>query len=273
MGKLAVRARLYRRLSCCAAALVALVSAASAAQTDVQLNLTREVLEVSGARAGLQRLPALVGSMTEKDPRIAGLAPDQRKKVDEKLKASVDPDRMYRTMAGEALKRFREQPFREFLAVYRTALAERFVELDLRALEPTVWEAKQAYLKTVTPAQMNQPRAVLLAELDEATGSSAAEAEVTLRGVSALLTKRGDETEEAFAARRDQVRQKVYVNARAKFIVEHLFTYESVSDADLERFVRLNQSEAVSYTSRVISVAALVAVLEGLDRLASALSE
>jgi hypothetical protein len=231
------------------------------------------VLEASGARAALERVPALLGTVVESDPRIASLPPDKRQTFQEKFAVAVDPYTMYRAMVEESLKRFREEPFREFLAVYRTALAERFVELDLRAMEPQLWQAKEAYAKTVTPAQMSQPRAVLLAELDEATGSSAAEAEMALRSVSALLIKRRGESDEAFAARREQLRQKAYANARAKFVAEHLFMYESVPDADLERFVRLNQSEPVSYTSRVISVAALVAVLEGLDRLTSALGE
>jgi hypothetical protein len=70
--RLRVTAPLRRRLSWCAAVLIALASAPSIAQTDLQLNLTREVLEASGARAALQRVPALVGSSEVRSAVAAG---------------------------------------------------------------------------------------------------------------------------------------------------------------------------------------------------------
>jgi hypothetical protein len=118
--------------------LVVFATAPSFAQSDLQLNLTRKVFEASGARPALERVPALLGTVAESDPRIANLPPDKRKAFEEKFAAALDPDTMYRTMVEESLKRFREEPSREFLAVYRTALAERFVELDLRAMESKV---------------------------------------------------------------------------------------------------------------------------------------
>jgi hypothetical protein len=253
--------------------LVAMATTPSLAQSDLQLDLTQEVLEASGTRGALERLPALTRAQAQSDPRVAGLTPEERKRFEATFAAAFDPEAMYRTIVAETLERFHEEHFRDFLAAYRTPLAEHLVQLGLRVMEPQAWQAKEAYLKTVTPAQMEQPRAALLGELDVATLASAMEAEITLKALSGLVAQRQGETDEAFAARYEQLREKVYVNAHAKFIAAQLFVYESVSDADIESFVRLNQTEPVSYTSRAISVATLAAMLQSLDRLMSALTD
>ena len=60
-------------------------------QTDLQLNLTREVLEACGARAGLQQLPRLVWSMAQDDPRLDMLAPEERRKLEDTLEGRDRP--------------------------------------------------------------------------------------------------------------------------------------------------------------------------------------
>ena len=112
-------------------------------------------------------------------------------------------------MVDETLKRYHEERFREFLAACRTPLFERVLELDMRGLEPEVWRAKEEYLKTLTPAQLEEPRAVLLADLDDATRASAVEAELGLKAVAGFLVKRPGESDEAFTTRYEQIRQKL----------------------------------------------------------------
>jgi hypothetical protein len=149
-----------------------MASAPGIAQTDLQVNLTREVLEAAGTRLSLQRLPALAWAMVENAPSVESLGPDERHILERQLAAAVEPEIMYRTMVEETLKRFNEGHFREFLAAARTPLFERFVELDLRALEPEAWRAGEAYLETLTAAQLEAPRALQLAELDDAIAAS-----------------------------------------------------------------------------------------------------
>jgi hypothetical protein len=249
---------------------VALSSVAGGAE-QADRDLVGKVLDASGTRAALDRLPALARAQAQADQGVQALPEDQRKRVEDAFVAAFAPAAMYKTMSDELLKRFDAESFQGYLEAYRSPLAQQFVKLDLRLMEPAVWKDKEAFVKALAPERLTEPRGALLKELDDATMASAPEAQASLRNLAGRLERQPGETEPAHADRVRRLRENAYTAAQNRYVATRLFAYQGVADGELEKYVRLNQQEPVSQVSRAIAMASLVAMLESLDRLAAAL--
>jgi hypothetical protein len=234
-------------------------------------DVVRQVLDASGTRAALDRLPGLARAQAQADPGVQALPEDQRKRVEQAFVAAFDPGAMYKTLSDDLLKRFDAEQFRDYLEAYRSPLAQEFVKRDLRLMEPEVWKAKEAFVKAFPPERLQERRAALLKELDDATMASAPEAEASLRNQAQRMQRQPGEREEVHADRVRRLREAAFTTAQNRYVAARLFAYEGVADADLEKYVRLNQQDAVSQTARAISMASLVGILDSLERLEASL--
>jgi hypothetical protein len=216
----------------------------------------------------MAQLPGLIYGQLRSQPA----PPDTPKgeAVVQALKDSFQADRLYETLADRVARRFDPARGATVAAILRTDLSRRMAKLEAEASRPEMLTTMMAYAARMMISDRPTPTRVdLVRRLDIATGSTtltlavdvAARQGVT-RVVDVVLPPAQRRNPPATSDRSlSGLSPDANASARTATEVALLFTYRTVSDEDLTRYVAFAESEDGQWLARLVREA-IVDVIE-----------
>jgi hypothetical protein len=240
-------------------ALVAVLWPASLASAPERPALVNEVLELSGLREKMAQLPNLVYGQLRTQPAPPDASAGEA--VARALKDSFQGDRLYSALADRVARRFDPSRGATVAAILRTDLSRRMARLEVEASRPEMLATMMAFAARIMISERPAPTRVdLVRRLDIATGATtmtlaidvAARQGVT-RVVDVVLPPAQRRNPPATLDRSlSGLSPDATASARTATEVALLFTYRSVSDDDLARYVAFAESEDGQWLARLV---------------------
>ena len=243
-----------------AATLVALICCPAAwVHAAERPALVDEVLDLSGLREKMAQLPGLVYGQLRTQPA----PPDGPggEAVIRALKDSFQGGRLYESLADRVAQRFDPARGARVATILRTDLARRMAKLEVEASRPEMLTTMMAFAARIMISERPAPARVdLVRRLDIATGATsltvaidvAARQGVT-RVVDVVLPPAQRRNPPATSDRSlSGLSPDATASARTATEVALLFTYRTVSDEELARYVAFLESEDGQWLARLV---------------------
>jgi hypothetical protein len=243
-----------------AAILLALMSCPAArVQAAERPPLVDEVLELSGLREKMAQVPGLVYAQLRAQPA----PPDDPagEAVIRALKASFRGDRLYESLADRVANRFDPARGAKVATILRTDLARRMAKLEAEASRPEMLTTMMAFAARIMISERPAPARVdLVHRLDIATGATSLTVAVDVaarqgvtRVVDVVLPPAQRRNPPVTSDRSPSgLSPDAAASARTATEVALLFTYRTVSDDELARYVAFAESEDGQWLARLV---------------------
>ena len=211
--------------------------------------LARELLEKSGMEAVIEELPKHY---------LSGLAENKGEMPPELFTAlssaglkAYDPRKMKSRVLSNLQRDFDNQRMQVVMDWLNSPLGQKITALENAASTPEAAQEMIGYVKELQRRPASQSRLALVQRLDTATSSSEKSAEiilVTLLGTATAMDAILPKERQVGAARiRQQMelkRPEVLTGCRQMMRIGFLYTYRTLTDHELERYVTFAESEA-----------------------------
>ncbi len=249
-----------------------------------QIALIKEVINLSGLNKSIEQIPAQI--RTQYDQKLeqfnaqlaqnkAQMSPQNYEKAYEIINKefpnlfdeSFKVDELSSTVINYFHNNFDQQRILLVLNWLRSPLGERLSRLELSAQSP---EARQGMINFSAQLQSNpssQERINLAQRLDEATNSTRFIEEVvkattvsTMKGLQPMFSDDKTFTEERLEEETNKnisQNREIFKNAT---LVSFLFTYRSVSDEELMKYIDFSESDAGKRYNKISQQAFLEAI-------------
>jgi hypothetical protein len=221
--------------------------------------LVDEVLELSGLREKMAQLPSLVYGQLRSQPAPPDTPTGEA--VVQALKDAFRGDRLYEALADRVARRFDPARGATVAAILRTDLSRRMAALEVDASRPEMLSTMMAYAARIMITDRPAPARVdLVRRLDIAMGATSLTLAVdvaTRQGVTRVVdvvlppAQRRNPAATSDGSLRS-LSPDANASARMATEVALLFTYRTVSDEDLTRYVAFTESEDGQWLARVV---------------------
>jgi hypothetical protein len=188
------------------------------------------------------------------------------------IEKAYDPARMNRELVVEVAKRQQAEPLEKALVAMRSPLARRITALEVEASRPEAAEQLLAFagrLPTNPPSPQRHELILRIEEVTRSTDVAQAVHDATLLGLlrAATVARGGPQEElaqlertlaESAPQRREAMHNQV--------VLSLLFTYRSVSEAELAEYVKLLESDSLRWFNDVVSRGLVVVLTQAAER-------
>lgn len=239
-------------------AVLALIGVAAPATAAERPPLVDQILELCGLREKIEHLPGVVYSQLHDQPAPPDLT--SREAVTRAIQEAFEARRLYGTVADGVARRFDPGRGEALAATLQTDLMRRMARLEVEASRPEALGNMIAFAARMMISERPAPaRMALVRRLDAAIGATALSLAVDVasrQGVTRVVdvvlpTTQRRNPPATFDRSLSGLSPDVSASARAAIEVALLFTYRSVPDDDLARYVEFTESEPGQWLNRL----------------------
>lgn len=232
-----------------AACALAFIAPAAWAQAPGPLSAVREAMALAGIDAQLEQVPqAAVGQVEQRRERLpADLADWLAVNLAELFSAR----RMREAVEAEMVRTYDEARMAEALAWLRSPLGRKLTELEIEAGGTESQQRIDAFAEELNDRPPAQERVDRIGRMTRATESLEAGIEaitlLTLPMIYALNAISAPESRasaDAISGVVDQMRERLRDPLAEQVVLRALYTYRSIDEDDLERYVTFLESDA-----------------------------
>ena len=188
-------------------------------------------------------------AQVSQDPRMASMTPEQRAQFTKMLNAAFDTKAQYADAAQFIADEFNEEDLDAFIKAYSKPVAKKLNAMMIDAYTDDYKAKLQEYANGLDKNPPAKQRIQMLARLDDLTGSSANNAEVSLEMMGRMsgITSKDP--------RYESLKAKISQSAREQSILSYLYTLQKASDDEINSFVALHDDPAVSRSATLVGKA------------------
>jgi hypothetical protein len=213
--------------------------------------LIEQVLQASGITRQIARMPALLEAQAAAP---AADPPGSPVSIARAFQEAFRPDALRAAIVGTILEQYDEARLRAVARAFATPSLGRIVELEARAADPDAAAGLARFTEELPGRVPTAERRLLVRRLDTAMGVSAlgVEASVTIARASFGLTR---DIIEPLALERHlaALRELAEISAKNDTELSMLYTYRTLSDAELAGYVAFRESDAGLWFTRAVA--------------------
>jgi len=238
---------------------VSFILPACAGHLDRKTQL-RELMELSGLQKQVNQVPAhALSFLKEEEER---LPPDQCLLLSRVFHETYDEEKLLQGVQAGIEKNFDSEFFIKTLKWMRSPLARRITKLEVESSSPEALKQMQALAEQLLTKPAPDQRMKLIRQLDAAThGTEMATDMVILNawgieiGLNALLLEERRSGPETLLSRTAFAHQQMIKEQKELMQVSLLYTYQTLTDSELERYAAFAESDAGQWYYRTIRIA------------------
>ncbi len=237
-------------------AAVSWVLPACAGHLDQKTHL-RELMELSGLQQQVDQVPAhALSFLKEEEER---LPPDQYALMTRVFQETYDAEKLLSGVQDRIEKNFDSERASGALEWMRSPLARRISRLEEESSSPEALKQMQVLSEQLRTSPAPEPRLKLIRRLDKATrGTEMATDMVILNawgveiGLNALLPEKRRSGPDMLLRQAALAHDQMIREQKELMKVGFLYTYQTLTDSELERYVTFAESDAGQWCYRTI---------------------
>ena len=236
-----------------------------AAGVDDRTKLADEALTLDGTKAATPRVVKLLQATLT---RSLSSGPDDELRFAPIIAASLRADSFYTAVVARVANGYDRERLTRTISWLRQPLAQKFVQLERDAIDAPPEDVERHARDSAASAD-HAERVALMARLERAEGMARFQADVfsALKRGSVKVTNRLVTPERRITPEEiERDRRAILATAEATIPNEMLFTYRRASIAELQQYVRFEESAEGQWYLDLVRVAILDAVETGAER-------
>lgn len=214
-------------------------------------SIVKEVLELSGMRKQVEQLPALVQMGTSQNPSIAKLSPQELANVQQAIAESFQPQWLYEAVKAHVQQAYNAERFALLLKWYWSRLGWKISQLEIEASTPQGMQKMQQFAAQLSQKPALPGRLALIRRLEHATDATALHMEMVVsmfqgmaKGLAAALPPEKRLKPGEFEKLTSKMKAQLQRDLPGQVRLMMLFTYQSLSDEDLNAYLTFLESES-----------------------------
>lgn len=231
-----------------------------AAPATDRVALVKEALELSGAKQQMDQYPELFKNQLRQ--RQADIDPRLFEKLSKIIAETFPTDTFYQSVIESFQKKFNEKHILDVLDFLHSPLARKVAQIEVESSNPKAAEEIQKFVGQLQTQPPAKERLALIERLDRASAA-------TELAVQTVLIMSREMAKGAYLALPPEEREKqgplepqlepLLKEAKAQIeapikkgiLVNYLFTYRTVSDPDLAKYIEFYETEHGRWFTRV----------------------
>jgi hypothetical protein len=237
-------------------------------------SLVRELYAKSGMEKELGQLPSLIQALFDQSVAEDGQARKLPKDVLSAVRASVPeafvPEKLKEAMLAELTEKLTALDIKEILEWLDSPIGKKFTQLEEAASTPEAQAEMQQYATRVQDSPPTVERLKVLREFDSAvkTTESAVDMAIHTQAAVALAIITAFPLEQRMplddlSREMEKTRPALEATVRSQMLISHLYTYRSLTEAEIQSYSEFAKSPAGSKYHLVTMAAFKKVVLEG----------
>jgi len=221
------------------------VKAPSPAEVEkAQLKLVEDVLAASGLKQQLDQLPqTLAYSVRQSGKPQKKAAPAANKAIEDALADAFAAGEFHAKVSANLKKNFDQKRLQALLKDFSTPTARSMIEMERASAAP---EERAKFARSPAATKLSPRRAELIKRIDAATRASELAVEAASSSVNALASGMTGENARRSAAMDKRIEKQRAATAqkiRNATLLNLAFGYRDASDADLEKYAGIYETE------------------------------
>lgn len=208
--------------------------------------LIDQALKVAMVPETLEAVTRQMKAHTAQDPRMASMTPEQRAQMTKLLDTAFDVKAQYADVAQVIADEFNAGDLDAFIKAYSNPVAKKLNAMMIDAYNDDYKVKLQQYSEALGKNPPAQQRIKMMARLDDLTGSSANNAQMSLEMMGRLTGITSTDP------RYEQFKAKILKSSREQSILSYLFTLQKASDKELSSFLALHDDPAVARVTALV---------------------
>ena len=220
--------------------------------------LIREALELAGVKKQMQQIPAMVRAQITK--RQGETDPKVHAAISKILTESYQAEEIYQAVENSFKYHFDQKRLTTVLEWLRSPLGRKISELELRTIDPERVQELQKFAAQLKEKPAAKEHMTLVRRLDDATGATQLTLQMNLAGlrssvkaIDAILPPAKRLQEGQLEKLVNEMKAQLQGPLREGTLTNFLFTYRSLSDPELRRYVEYAESDHGRWFHRVLT--------------------
>lgn len=240
--------------------------------------LTQELMKLSGLERQIRQIPQQILAGFQKDGKK--LPPEQYAALRRLLSEAFDARGLERRVAQRMHHDLSETVMTRALEWLRSEPGRKITRLEEQASTPQALQQMRTFAKQLQTQPPSQERLQLARLIDRATGTTEMALEILetttfsiAAAVDATLPRDQRQGQDRLRIQIDRQRPKWRETLQEFVLASFLFTYQSLNNADLERYLEFLESDAGRDYSNVAGIALKEALSISIDQVSHGLVE
>jgi hypothetical protein len=207
------------------------------------------LLEASGTRHAIAQIPATIAASLDTPQPGVDLPHDVRLALKDAAAQAYQAEQLIKVVRDRMGRDLSEGQVGDVMTWVATALGKRIVELEKQSSDPSAMRSIEAYARDLQRSPPPAARVALARELNAASGSAEVAAALvesmtlaTALGLNAAQPRQSQVPNELLEQDIKNALPQMRQQAEGIVLVSILYTYRSLSDAELSQYLRFMQT-------------------------------
>ena len=246
--------------------------------------LVQELYRKSGLENQVVQIPALMqlgfDQASAADDQLGAMPRSVQLQIREAFKYAYAPDTIKATITAECREGLSASDVKKVLAWLNSALGQQCTRLEEAATDPKKYQEIQKFASQLSASPPSQDRIKIIQQLDAAVKATDTSVEVAMNmqlavaiAIVASMPVEQQPARDQLTASIEQSRPQLEYALRNQTLVSMLYTYQSLTDQELNRYIAFASSPSGTNYHTVVSAGMQKALLQGGYKLGESIAE